>query len=137
MNDESGSGSQKSQIKRVNGKFAPGTSGNPGGGPKGRKTALVEIENAIEAYEKEHGVPYWTAATTLAMTLAQRGKTGLLEAIMSKFLPSKFDVEASAKPYVMMPSLRLKDGSELKFDVGSDPQPELPIIQQVEVENEP
>lgn len=81
------------QEKRDNkGRFVKGVSGNPGGGPKGRRTALVEIEQAIEEFKKDHGISYWKAATILAMKLAKEdGNTHLLSKIMDKFIPSKIE----------------------------------------------
>ena len=75
------------------GRFIRGFSGNPGGNPNARKNALGEIAQAIEDFQKEHGVPYWKAATILAMKLAQNGNVTLLCKIMDKFVPSKVDLQ--------------------------------------------
>ena len=44
------------RAKRLNGKFAPGHSGNPGGRPKGSKNKFTELKNVfIEALEEVGG----------------------------------------------------------------------------------
>ena len=77
------------------GQFKKGQSGNPGGGPKGRRTALVEMDEAIREFQKEHGINYWKATTILAMKLAREDKnTTLLCKVMDKFLPSKSSISS-------------------------------------------
>ena len=83
---------EKQEIKRdALGRFPKGVSGNPNGAPKGqRKTALLEIEEAIEEFRETHGVSYWKAATMIAMKQAKEdGNTTLLGKILDKFVPSK------------------------------------------------
>ena len=86
--------------------FKKGNSGNPGGGLHARKTALGEIAKAIDEFQKEHGVPYWKAATILAMKLAQGGNTTLLCKVMDKFVPSKIEESEDDIP-IKLPIVRL------------------------------
>lgn len=80
---------QKPKQREYN--FKPGISGNPGGRPKGSNKALLDIQNAITQYEAEHGVSYWTAATLIAMSLAEKGNVSLLGKILDKFVPSQVE----------------------------------------------
>ena len=114
------SDSGKIQVPRdKGGKFLRGVSGNPGGKPKGRHDALIEIDREIAAFQKREGISFWRAVTRLAYKLAvERGRTELLRTLLDKYLPSKYDVEASSRPVTVMPSLKLSDGSEAVFEVG-------------------
>jgi len=120
----------ESQVLRdKGGKFVKGNSGNPGGGPKGRRTALAEIEQAIEGYEQREGVGYWNAATILAMTLAEKGNATLLGKLMDKFLPSKLEAEMNSRPIVMMNDITriMPDGSKapLRYNIGTKDETQL------------
>lgn len=127
MENESSETAQE-QVQRIKGRFAPGFSGNPGGAPKGKRSALMEIEAAIEEYEKTEGVSYWYAATILAMALAKKGNATLLGKLMDKFLPSKLEAEMNARPIVMMPTIKkmMPDGTwePLEFNIGDSKKSE-------------
>jgi hypothetical protein len=41
-------GKKKAEIKRVQGRFAPGQSGNPAGRPKGKKNQITELKQDLE-----------------------------------------------------------------------------------------
>ncbi len=80
-------------IRDERGHFLPGVSGNPKGPGKGyRKIAYKEMEDAINAFQEEHGVSYWKAAVLLSIKLAQAGNTTLLCKVLDKFIPSKVEV---------------------------------------------
>jgi hypothetical protein len=111
----------KQVLRDEGGRFVKGVSGNPSGSPKGRRTALVEIEEAIEEFQRTEGVSYWHAATVLAMKLAEKGNATLLAKLIDKFLPSKFEADVTARPVVMMPSI-IKNGKPLEFNIGSGPE---------------
>lgn len=81
------------ETRGADGRFLPGVSGNPKGPGKGyRKIAYKEMEDAINAFQEEHGVSYWKAAVLLSMKLAQQGNTTLLCKVLDKFVPSKVEV---------------------------------------------
>ena len=77
------------------GRFIKGVSGNPLGGPKGKYTALQQIQEAIEQLEQEKGVGYWTAAARIAMREANKGNTTLLGKILDKFVATKQEVSGN------------------------------------------
>ncbi len=107
--------SRESQALRdEKGRFVKGASGNPGGGPKGKRTALMEIELAVEAYQKANGLSYWQAATTLAMKLAHEGNTSLLCRILDKFVPTK--IEADGVGLMQVAQLKIIIPTERKED---------------------
>jgi len=92
------------EIKRVNGRFAKGCSGNPGGKPH---TALAQIKKAVADYEEKNGVGYWEAATHIAMDLAVKGNVSLLGKILDKFLPTKIQgegIQSNVKQLVIIRS---------------------------------
>lgn len=110
------------EVKQVQrdklGRLLPGSTANPGGRPKGTAKALRDIEVAIEQYEGEHKVPYWTAATLVAMRLAKEGHTALLSKLLDKFVSSKFSHEgADTAITVTMPTV-IVDGKPMEFKVG-------------------
>jgi hypothetical protein len=116
------------------GRFLPGVSGNPGGARKGKRTAMQEIEQAVEDYEKETGKGYWYTLAILGMKLAQeKGNTSLLAKILDKFLASLDRVDANVtnqRPIVMMDNIKVDRGDgkglvDLHFNIGSPlPLPE-------------
>lgn|SRR3990167_8800482 len=117
--------SQNQVMRDARGRILPGYSGNIGGKPRGM-TALKEIELAIEEFQEREGISYWKAVTELAWTLANKGKTELLGKLMDKFLPSKYEADLTARPFVKMGDVILKDGSPLSFDVGDQAGGALP-----------
>ena len=107
------------------GRFLKGVSGNPGGAPRGRRTALQDLERSVKKYQREHGIPYWEAVGDIAIRLAQeKGNATLLVRVMDKFLPSLEKVEATIeRPVVRMDNIMITapDGTTkpLFFNIGS------------------
>ena len=110
----------KSSNHTPEGKFAPGNCANPGGRPKGTNKALEDIEKAIKDFEIENKTPYWTAATLIAMKLAYKGNTTLLQKILDKFVSSKIMHEADENTglIVMMPAVKI-DGKTMETKIGT------------------
>ena len=74
------------------GRFVKWLSGNPNGAPKGqRRSALKEIEAAVDEWKERNGKTYWQAAVEIAMKQAKLGNTTLLGKIMDKFVPSMLE----------------------------------------------
>jgi len=110
------------------GQFVRGCSGNPGGGPRKKRTATMEIAAGVREFERVNGVPYWHAATLLAMQQAQRGNCTLLGKLMDKILPTKYEAELSAPP-VAMPTITDHEGTPVRFKIGSQDPKQLPEIE--------
>ena len=86
---QAGDQTGETPLRDAKGRFPKGVSGNPNGAPKGqRRSALKEIEEAVEAYKVQNGKSYWAAATEIAMEQAKLGNTTLLGKILDKFVPS-------------------------------------------------
>lgn len=103
------SNSRIPQAKRDSkGHFLKGVSGNPGGNPNARRTAINEIAAAIEAYRDENGKTYWEAATEIAMKLAKEdGNVSLLCKIMDKFIPTKIESQEENSVEKILPIVKL------------------------------
>ena len=121
----SGKSQGLSDVRRdVKGRFPVGVSGNLKGGPKGPKRAVAQLYKAIERFKREEGMDFWSAALKLGWQLAQKGKTSLLETVISKALPQVQQIEAdvTGRSVTVMGQVVLTDGKELAFDVGQEQQ---------------
>ena len=111
------SAGQYQAIRGSDGRFVPGQSGNVQGRRIGR-TLLSELEDAAKKIAQDSGTSFGEALMGMAWDLAKRGKSELLSKLCDKMLPSKTEVDMGIRPIVQMPSVTLKDGSPLEYEIG-------------------
>ena len=120
-----------SGMKQANGRpmppvetrFKKGQSGNPSGRPPGAlslKTLIRQVWDEEIVDDKGNRVIRGLLAIKAMADKAEAGDVQAFRALCERLegLPGQ-KIDLTARPIVSMPAVRLKNGEELRFDVGS------------------
>jgi hypothetical protein len=69
-------------VKRVQGKFAPGVSGNPLGRPQGTKNRITLLKESLELQLRERAAPNLAGVLDKAVELALDGDRSMIKLLL-------------------------------------------------------